>query len=200
MALCPSQPGRLGRKVSPSLCKDLPAGGVLGVRGLRPWALGSPGLVCLLSWASSQHPLCSSWLTSCTMVAEGGGLSGSQLGMEPCKEPGGGRPHSALTPHVYVQAPQTPSPGLQFSPGPVNFGAKSTALSSPEGVIKETWRKSSFLFPPICSGHSGSSPPTPSCLPCLHLLAWVTHLITNTVRETFKARCTFFALHEQREH
>lgn len=32
-----------------------------GVRGLGPWALGSPHLVCLLSWASSQRPFCSSW-------------------------------------------------------------------------------------------------------------------------------------------
>ena len=30
---------------------------VVGVRGLRLWVLGRPGLVCLLSWASSQRPL-----------------------------------------------------------------------------------------------------------------------------------------------
>lgn len=130
MALCPRQPGRLGRKASPSPCRDLPAGGVLGVIGLRPWALGSPGLVCLLSWASSQHLLCSSWLTSCTMVAEGGGLSGRQLGMEPLQGAGEGRPQSALT------VPCTSTTGFSFLLGQVNIGAESAALSSPWGSDK----------------------------------------------------------------
>ena len=53
-ALLEAGPWRPGGKASPAWCMGLPGG---GGRGLRLWVLGRPGLVCLLSWASSQRPL-----------------------------------------------------------------------------------------------------------------------------------------------
>lgn len=153
---------------------------VLGVRGPGPWALGSPRLVCLLSWASSQHSFCSSWAdimhSGCRRRWP---LKAAHWGWNPCKEPGEGRPQShPSSPRVQAGSSSPPSLCACFLLGQMNVGAKSPALSSPEGVMKEIWWKSSFSFPPICFGPYWVLP-TRSLLPPLSTPLGLSHSLNN---------------------
>lgn len=142
--------GWVGRPVLPR-CRNLPAVEVLGVRGPSPWALGNPGCVCLLSWASSQCPFCSSWadimhyrLGRATVVG-GGGPSSSPLGMEPTLQ-GARRRQTLASPNasVYTRA-LLPSLSLCFSffLGQMNVWGKICNPEQPpggdEGDLEDKW-------------------------------------------------------------